>query len=110
MRQRRTKKLYEEVRLQVVREALSGIKLAVLGRKYEIHPETIRSWIKEYRDQVGDDEIPSTDEQIKELKRLQEIEEKYQTAMKVIGEKELENEILRELLKKQNPAYLRNTK
>lgn len=110
MRNRRTKKLYEEVRLQVVREALSGIKLAVLGRKYEIHPETIRSWIKEYRDQVGDDEIPSTDQQIKELKRLQEIEEKYQTAMKVIGEKELENEILRELLKKQNPAYLRNTK
>lgn len=107
---RRTKKVYEEVRLQVVREALSGIKIAVLGRKYEIHPETIRNWIREYRDQVGDDEIPSTDEQITELKRLQEVEVKYQTAMKVIGEKELEIEILRELLKKQNPAYPKSTK
>jgi transposase-like protein len=105
---RRTKKVYEEVRLQVVREALSGVKIAVLARKHEIHPETIRSWIKEYRDKVGDDEIPTTDEQIKELKRLQEVEEKYQIAMKILGEKELEIEILRELIKKQNPAYPRN--
>ncbi|KIL34475.1 hypothetical protein SD70_32510 [Gordoniibacillus kamchatkensis] len=106
----RSKKVFEEARLKIVREALSGIKIAVLARKYEIHPETIRNWLREYRDQVGTDEIPSTDEQIQELKRLQEVEEKYEKAVKILGEKELEIEILRELLKKKNPAYPKNTK
>jgi len=41
---------------------------------------------------------------------LQEVEEKYQTAVKILGEKELEIEILRELLKKKNPAYLKDLK
>jgi hypothetical protein len=50
------------------------------------------------------------DQHLQELKRLQEIEEKYEKAMKVLGEKELENEILRELVKKKNPAYLKNLK
>ncbi|MCL6460161.1 MAG: transposase [Gorillibacterium sp.] len=104
-----TKKVYEEVRLQVVREALSGIKVAILGRKYELHPETIRTWIREYRDQVEEAGIPSLDEQNKELKRLQEVEGKYQTAVKMLGEKELELEILRELLKKVPPAYRKNS-
>lgn len=106
----RAKKVFEEVRLKIVREALSGVKIAVLARKYEVHPETIRSWVKEYREKVGDDEIPSTDEQLQELKRLQEVEEKYEKAVKILGEKELEIEILRELLKKTNPAYPKNSK
>ncbi|RKP43807.1 transposase [Cohnella endophytica] len=103
-------KVLEEKRMQIVREALSGIKVAVLARKHEVHPETIRNWVREFGDKVGIDEIPSTDEQIQELKRLQEIEEKYQLAIKKLGEKELENEILRELLKKKNPAYPKNSK
>ena len=106
----RANKVFEEARLKIVREALSGVKVAILARKYEIHPETIRSWIREYRDQVGDKEIPSTDQQLQELKRLQEVEEKYEKAVKILGEKELEIEILRELLKKTNPAYPKNTK
>ncbi|RIE02841.1 transposase [Cohnella faecalis] len=103
-------KVLEEKRMQIVREALSGVKIAVLGRKYELHPETIRNWVREYGDKVGPDQLPSTDEQIQELKRLQEIEEKYNLALKKLGEKELENEILHELLKKKNPAYLKNSK
>ncbi|WP_419182318.1 helix-turn-helix domain-containing protein, partial [Paenibacillus radicis (ex Xue et al. 2023)] len=58
----RARKVFEEARLKIVQEALSGIKVAVLARKYEIHPETIRTWVKEYRDRIGDDQIPSTDE------------------------------------------------
>jgi hypothetical protein len=54
-------------------------------------------------------DLPPADHQLQELKRLQEVEKKYEKAMKVLGEKELEIEILRELLKKQNPAYLKNS-
>ncbi|MBW5449476.1 transposase [Cohnella sp. CFH 77786] len=106
----RTGKVFEEKRMQIVKEALSGIKIAVLARKYEMNPETIRNWVKNYGNLVGPDQIPSTDEQIQELKRLQEVEEKYELAVKKLGEKELEIEILRELLKKKNPAYPKNSK
>jgi transposase-like protein len=102
----RSGKVFEEKRMQIVREALSGVKIAVLARKYEVHPETIRNWVRDYGNQVGQDEIPSTDEQINELKRLQDVEEKYNKAVRILGEKELEIEILRELLKKQqSPAH-----
>lgn len=106
----RRSRLYEEMRLQVVKEALSGIKVAVLARKYEVSPKSINTWIREYRDQISESDIPAADASIQELKRLQEIEEKYDKAMRVLGEKELEIEILRELLKKHNPAYPKNSR
>lgn len=104
------KKMKEETRLKIVKEALAGVKVGVLSRMYDIHPETIRGWIREHRDSIAPEEIPMTDEHLQELKRLQDVEQRYEKAMKVLGEKELENEILRELLKKKNPAYLKNLK
>lgn len=99
-----------EFRLKVVGEALSGVKVGVLARKYDVHSETIRRWIREYRDEITERDIPKPDEQLQEIIRLQEVEKKYKKAMTVLGEKELENEILRELLKKQNLAYRPNLK
>ncbi len=107
---KRSNKLYEEVQLDIVRQSLSGIKIGVLARQHDIHPETIRTWIRKFRDQVDVHELPPVDQQILELKRLQEVEEKYDKAVKILGEKELEIEILRELVKKTNPAYRKNLK
>jgi transposase-like protein len=104
------KRLTKEMRLKIVKEVLAGIKVGVLSRMYDIHPETIRGWIKELRDEIPAEKLLVADEYLEELRRLQEIEEKYEKAMKVLGEKELENEILRELIKKRNPAYLNNLK
>jgi transposase-like protein len=104
------KRAYEEIKLQIVKEALSGVKVGVLARRYEMHPETIRTWIRMYRDEIQDIDIPATDDHLVEMKRLQEVEDKYQSAVKLLGEKELEIEILRELLKKQNPAYPTSSK
>ena len=83
-----------------------------MGRKYELHPETIRTWIREYRDQVEEAGFQDLDKQNRELKRLQEVEEKYQTAVKILGEKELELEILRDLVKKRPPLIgeIRNSR
>ena len=102
---KRSNKLYEGARLEIVKQALSGIKTSVLARQYNLSPKTISQWVRTYRDQVDTNTLPPADHQIAELKRLQEVEEKYAKAMKVLGEKELEIEILRELVKKSNPAY-----
>ncbi|MNP03076.1 Transposase [compost metagenome] len=104
------KRLNKETQLKIVKEALAGIKVGVLARMYDIHPETIRNWIRDHRDFISDDEIPVADEHLQELQRLQEVEERYEKAVKVLGEKELELEILRELLKKKAPSYLKNSK
>lgn len=104
------KRLKEEERIKIVKEALAGVKVGVLARMYDIHPETIRGWIRDYRDTIAPEEIPIADEHLQELQRLQEVEQRYEKAVKALGEKELENEILRELLKKKNPSYLKNSK
>ena len=98
------------MQLNIVKEALADIKVGVLARMYDIHPETIRGWIRDHRDLIPAEEIPFADEHLQELQRLQEVEQRYEKAVKVLGEKELELEILRELLKKQAPAYLKNSK
>lgn len=104
------KHLREEDRLKIVGEALAGIKVGVLARMYKIHPETIRGWVREHRDDISPDDIPVADEHLLELRRLQEVEARFEQAKKLLGEKELEIEILRELVKKKNPAYLKDLK
>lgn len=99
-----------EVKLKIVKEALAGINIATLARMYDCSPESIRKWIREYQDEVNMEDIPKPDDHLVELRRLQEVENKYEHAVKVLGEKELEIEILRSLLKKNNPAYPKSWK
>ena len=102
MRQRNN--AFKDVRYKVAQEALAGIKVGVLARKYDVSPKTIRNWVKEFQETFGDDAVPTIDERLDDAKRLAELEEKYNRALKALGEKELENEVLRELVKKINPA------
>lgn len=103
------KRLNEETRLKIVKEVLSGIKAGTLARMYGIHPETVRQWVRDHRDDVSQ-ELPAASEYVQEFRRLQEVEAKFQQAKKLLGEKELEIEVLRELVKKKNPAYLKDLK
>ena len=107
MRQRNN--AFKEVRYKAAQEALAGIKPAVVARKYEVSPKTIRAWVVEYQETFGADSVPTIDERIDESKRLAELEEKYERALKALGQKELEIEVLRELVKKTNPASRTNS-
>src|SRR5690606_21752090 len=102
--------VFEEVRHKVAQEALAGIKTAVLARKYEVSPKTIRNWVREYQEKFGDDALPTIDERIADAKRLADLEAKYERALKALGEKELENDMLRALVKKTNPASIPDSK
>lgn len=101
-------RVYEEVRNKVAQEALTGVKTGVLARKYDVTPKTIRNWVKEYRETFGDDAVPTLDERVADSKRLAELEDKYNRALKALGEKQLEIDVLRELVKKSNPASMTN--
>ncbi|WP_214626307.1 helix-turn-helix domain-containing protein [Paenibacillus agaridevorans] len=104
------KRMNRDAQIKVVKEAMAGVKVGVLARMYDLHPETIRNWIRDLRDTIPVEEIPVADEHLQELQRLQDVEQQFEKAVKMIGEKELEIEMLRELLKKRDPAYLKKLK
>jgi len=99
-----------EQREKAAQEVLSGIKAAVVARKYGVTPSTVNQWVRDYREKNGEQDHPYPQEQAEELKRLLEVEKKYEKAVKMLGEKDLEIEILRELLKKPTPAYPKNSR
>lgn len=99
-----------EQREKAAQEVLSGIKAAVVARKYGVTPGTVNQWVRDYREQHGEQDHPYPQEQAEELKRLFEIEKKYEKAVRLLGEKDLEIEILRELLKKPTPAYPKSSR
>ena len=82
---------------------LMGYRTEFVARKYGMSPETLRRWIREYRDEMGD-VMAKKQEQNEQLKKdaeeLKDMQKKYNSAMKLLGEKELENAILQDLLKK----------
>ncbi|UKS26375.1 helix-turn-helix domain-containing protein [Paenibacillus sp. HWE-109] len=97
-----------EQKEKAAQEVLSGMKAAVVARKYGVTPGTVNQWVRDYREQHGEQDYPYPQEQAEELKRLLEVEKRYDKAVKLLGEKDLEIEILRELLKKPTPAYPKN--
>ncbi|MBY0010832.1 transposase [Paenibacillus typhae] len=106
----KSNKLYDEQRIKVAQEAINGTKISFLARKYSVSPSTIANWVKFYKERFGEQATPSVNEQIEDARRVQELEDKMDTAIKLLGEKDLEIELLRELLKKTNPAYKTNLK
>ncbi|MFD0672516.1 transposase [Cohnella sp. GCM10027633] len=103
-------RMFEEQREKAALEALSGIKAAIVARKYGVSPSTVTQWVRDYREKHGEQDHPYPQEQAEEMKRLIEVEKKYEKAVKMLGEKDLEIEILRELLKKPTPAYPKNSR
>lgn len=99
---RRRQGALQELRDQVARASLAGLKTGFLARKYGVSPETVRKWTKEFKEREGVDFLPSIDEQIAAAKRIQELEENQERLLKALGEKELEITVLRELVKKTN--------
>ncbi|GIP51641.1 MULTISPECIES: helix-turn-helix domain-containing protein [Paenibacillus] len=94
---------FDELRIQVVEEALDRGNVALTARKHGISPYSLYKWVKQYRD-----EVEITMGKKKDLNNLnpqtaQEWEQKYEQAAKLLGEKELEIAILRELVKKKYP-------
>jgi Transposase. len=93
-----------QAKKEYVAEVLAfGYRIEAAARRFGMSPRTLSDWVRQYRDEV--DELMAKkrneEEQLKrDAERLQELEKKYSEAMKLIGEKELEINILRELVKK----------
>ncbi|EFM12490.1 transposase IS3/IS911 family protein [Paenibacillus curdlanolyticus YK9] len=101
------------VKKELVAEVLAGYRVEVVARQQGMSPSTLSTWVRQYQDEVGDIVVRKQDE-AKQMKQdaanFHELEHKYKEALKLLGEKELENNILKDLLKKTNPAALKDLK
>ena len=95
-----------DFKLQVIKEAQETGKITLVARRYELNPNMVSRWIREYKDgKFGDVDVAvQTDLDSKELSKENE-------KLKILlGEKDLEIAILRDLIKKKNPHLLKNLK
>lgn len=102
------KKYTPEFKLRVVREALEVGIYKEVARRYQIDASMVGRWVRQYR-QEGESafdrtlrrqQTPApTDVQ----QRLKELERENDWLKRIVGEKDLEIAILRDLLKKGNP-------
>jgi transposase-like protein len=97
-----------ETKKELVAEVMAGYRTEVVAKRHGLSPKTLRVWVRQYRDEVGEimaRKRKSEEQLIQDAARLKELEEKYQEALKLLGEKEVEINILRELVKKNHPEW-----
>lgn len=98
------KKHSDEFKKQVVKEALETGNSSLVGRKYNISPSIVARWVRVEKPNPMKDMTNKAlqvshglSEDPKEIKKAMEQNTQLK---KLLGEKELEIEILRDLLKK----------
>jgi len=92
--------IVEEVKKKYVRMALETGNNASIARKAGIDYSTLKKWITEYRDEVRDQMEKEDISILSDEPTHDELQKKYDQAMKLLGEKELEVALLREIVKK----------
>lgn len=90
----------EDVKKKYVRMALETGKQTSIARKAGISRSTLRKWMDEYEDEIRDAMEAEGTTLLSENPTKDELQEKYEQAMKLLGEKELEVAMLKHLLKK----------
>src|SRR5690625_3560560 len=90
----------KEFKIQVLHEAIYTENVALVARRYELSPNMVNRWVKEYKDGKYDYPSQSTQEPAPiETKKLSQENDQLK---RLLGEKDLEIAILRDLIKKKN--------
>ena len=90
----------EEVKKKYVRMALETGNSSSIARKAGIDRSTLKKWMIEYQDEVSDQMEKEDISILSDEPTHNELQKKYDQAMKLLGEKELEVAFLREIVKK----------
>lgn len=95
-----------EFKVQVVKEAEQVGNKAAVARRYEITSNMLHRWQKQYHDGgfEGIDADASSNRQVGELTKEND------HLKQLLGDKDLEIAILRDLVKKKNPHLLKKLK
>lgn len=101
-----TKKQYtEEFKEQLIKECQEVGNIALVARRHDISPNTIHTWIRNFKKRGSISPLPKNEaKRFLEIEnRLKNISKENNTLKKLLGEKELELAVLRDLRDKLNP-------
>lgn len=92
---------FEDLKKKYVRQALETNKISTTARQVGVNRETLSKWIKTYEDEVRDEmEAEASGSMSAHFLYEDDYKKKYEHALAIIGEKELEVALLRDALKK----------
>jgi len=97
-----------EFKLRVAREAAEVGNASEVARRYEVHPTMVSRWLRAYRrdgetafdPQARRKKMPRSSDPSANAARVRDVERENEHLKKLLGEKDLEIAILRDLLKK----------
>ncbi|AEE92484.1 transposase [Tepidanaerobacter acetatoxydans Re1] len=101
-----TRKQYtEEFKEQIIKECQEVGNVALVARRHDISSNTIHNWIRKAQKRGSITPLPKSEEKrIREVEnRLEAISKENNTLKKLLGEKELELAVLRDLRDRINP-------
>lgn len=96
----------KEFKLKVIKEAKETGNVSAVARRYELAVNMLHRWCKEY--EAGKFEVDSLDSVT--LLESKELAQENDQLKRLLGEKDLEIAILRDLIKKRNPHLLKKLK
>lgn len=95
------KRYSQEFKNQVAKECLEVGNAAIVARKHELSANMVNRWVREYQNQGHTGTLPKAPCN-QSPKSLETENEKLK---KLLGEKDLEIAILKDLVKKTNPPF-----
>lgn len=105
MRSNRYSKEFKEMVLEEVKQ---GANVAQVARKHELSPKTVYNWISRAKHKDWEATEPAakkTSQYIPKPQEFKQLETENERLKRLLGDKDLEIAILRDLLKKTNPGY-----
>jgi transposase-like protein len=100
----------QEFKQQVVQEAVEVGNAAQVARRHDLIPTQVYEWMKKSKHQEWKQTRPDAKKvapYAPSLEEFRDIEAENDKLKRILGEKDLEIEILRDLVKKQDPTYRR---
>lgn len=100
----------KELKEQIIKEAKEIGSVHQVAKRHDIAPTTIYGWMKVKDNnhkawEITPDNAKKMSEYIPSSKEFKELESENTKLKELLGEKDLEISILRDLLKKKNPGY-----
>jgi len=107
------KKYSYEFKQQVIKEAIETGNNSIVARRYELSSSMVSRWVREYENDNFNFKSKNNSLEINPneiSKENQQLSQENTQLKKILGEKDLEIEILKDLIKKQNPHLLTKLK
>ena len=89
--------LFEGTKKEIVRQAIATGNASKVARQHGISRYTVHKWVNQFRDEVEKEMDLPSEEELGE--KYTELKEKYDRAERLLGEKELQIQIMQEYIK-----------